>query len=174
MTYLSTRYYAHKVTKCSGIKCLLLLCFSVESDEGHPSAGAVPPVVPPVESVSPVLPPVDDAPVTYGLSSVGLTEQAERELILEMTLDSLSEGDVDQPDGTEEVSTCVLLRESDMIPVITPCPENDFVTLGKILSHGFVITGYFPPFCQLLVLFVSSTGILKCQMLFYCSRSSIL
>lgn len=36
-----------------------------------------------------------------------------------------------------------------MIPLITPHPENDFVTLGKILSHGFVITGYFPSFLSI-------------------------
>lgn len=104
-----------------------LLCLSAESDEGYPSAGAVPPVVPPVESVSPVLPPVDDAPGTSGLSSVGLTEQAERKLIPGMTLDSLSEGDMDQADRTEEVSNCVLFRESPNSSTPWDCVNIPFV-----------------------------------------------
>lgn len=32
----------------------------------------------------------------------------------------------------------------EKVPLTTPRPENDYVILGKILSHGFVLTSYFP------------------------------
>ena len=32
----------------------------------------------------------------------------------------------------------------EKVPVLVPGFENDYLTLGRILSHGFVLTGYFP------------------------------
>ena len=32
----------------------------------------------------------------------------------------------------------------EKVPMVMPRSETDYVVLGKILSHGFVLTGYFP------------------------------
>ena len=32
----------------------------------------------------------------------------------------------------------------EKVPMVTPRPDMDYVFLGKILSHGFVLTGFFP------------------------------
>ena len=38
----------------------------------------------------------------------------------------------------------------DKVPVLTPKALSDCFVLGKILSHGFVLTGYFPLYMSIV------------------------
>ena len=40
----------------------------------------------------------------------------------------------------------------EKVPILTPRPETDYVILGKLLSHGFVLTGYFPLYISVVYL----------------------